>query len=414
MFRTIRDTVKLATETVTARAASGRVPEPAARQRDKINPQTGTVDPELIETDDVLIARYNCSTTRKSAAGETEQLGGTATAPLSTGPARRPPWTRSSSPSPPRARTWSGSGPGRCGPRGRRQVLLAVRPEGAIGADEVDMPFSPRSGCTPDLIINAHGQPSRMTIGHILETLCGKAAALRGEQVDGTPFVASADAGDSPDGVVDKYGAQLEAFGFQADGCETLYDGRTGKPLEMQVFVGPVAYSKLRHMVVDKYHARSRGPRSFQTRQPLDGRGRDGGQRVGEMERDCCIAHGASFVLEERLLTSSDQVDVYVCAECGHFAHQPQTTNGNPAHCVRCLSSDSANYPARLQAIGAGKRRATHGPAHRGGIVQDQCRICFGLSYDAGGGRNDGNQHASTGVGCASCRRAIPSQASWV
>jgi DNA-directed RNA polymerase beta subunit len=213
--------------------------------------------------------------------------------------------------------------------------------KGTIGAvyDEVDMPFSPESGCTPDLIINAHGQPSRMTIGHILETLCGKAAALRGEQVDGTPFVVSADADDHPDGVVNKFGAQLEAFGFKADGCETLYDGRTGRPLEMQVFVGPVAYSKLRHMVVDKYHARSRGPRSFQTRQPLDGRGRDGGQRVGEMERDCCIAHGASFVLEERLLTSSDQVDVFVCAECGAFAHQPQTTNGNPAHCARCLSS---------------------------------------------------------------------------
>jgi DNA-directed RNA polymerase beta subunit len=205
--------------------------------------------------------------------------------------------------------------------------------KGTIGAiyEAVDMPFCPETGISPDIIINPHALPSRMTIGHLIEKLMGKLAALSGELADGTPFSASEDYqhDDDHDVVINKISEQLSAFGFSGEGTEVLCDGRTGKKMQMKVFIGPMSYQKLRHMVQDKYHARSRGPVQMQTGQPVEGRHRDGGQRFGEMERDNLLGHGASNLLLERLLVSSDQSTVPVCTECGHIAQPPKRNAGN-------------------------------------------------------------------------------------
>ena len=205
--------------------------------------------------------------------------------------------------------------------------------KGTIGAiyEAVDMPFCPGTGIAPDIIINPHALPSRMTIGHLIEKLMGKLAALSGELADGTPFSVSDDYqhDDDHDAIINRISQQLAQYGFSGQGTEVMCDGRTGKKMKMQVFIGPMSYQKLRHMVQDKYHARSRGPVQMQTGQPVEGRHRDGGQRFGEMERDNLLGHGASNLLLERLLVSSDQATVPVCTECGHIAQPPKRNAGN-------------------------------------------------------------------------------------
>ncbi|SCU90841.1 LADA_0F06700g1_1 [Lachancea dasiensis] len=175
----------------------------------------------------------------------------------------------------------------------------------------VDMPFS-ESGIQPDVIINPHAFPSRMTIGMFVESLAGKAGALHGTAHDSTPWTFSEQ--NTP---ADYFGEQLKQAGYNYHGNEPMYSGATGEELRVDIYIGVVYYQRLRHMVNDKFQVRSTGPVNSLTMQPVKGRKRHGGIRVGEMERDALIGHGTSFLLQDRLLNCSDYTQTAVCRECG-------------------------------------------------------------------------------------------------
>ena len=175
---------------------------------------------------------------------------------------------------------------------------------------EEDMPFT-KDGIRPDIIINPHAIPSRMTIGQLKETLLGKVLLELGLFGDGTSF------GNLD---VKTITQELQKLGYESYGNELLYNGLTGEQLETNIFLGPVFYQRLKHMVNDKQHSRSIGPMVNLTRQPAEGRSRDGGFRIGEMERDVMIAHGMSKFCRERLYDVSDKYSVHVCKKCGMVA----------------------------------------------------------------------------------------------
>lgn len=187
--------------------------------------------------------------------------------------------------------------------------------------DQEDMPFND-FGMSPDMIMNPHGFPSRMTVGKTLELLGSKAGVLEGKFHYGTAFSGSK-CSDLQD--------ELLKHDYNYMGKDIFYSGLTGEPLEAYIYSGPVYYQKLKHMVQDKMHARARGPRAVLTRQPTQGRSREGGLRLGEMERDCLISYGASMLIMERLMISSDAFDVDVCNHCGRLAYS--------SWCHSCQSS---------------------------------------------------------------------------
>jgi DNA-directed RNA polymerase subunit B len=172
-----------------------------------------------------------------------------------------------------------------------------------------DMPYT-SEGITPDLIINPHALPSRMTLGQLMESIAGKVAALRGRYVDATPFY-----GED----IESLKRELLLLGYPMDATEPMYDGGTGELIGSPIFIGIVFYQKLHHVVANKIHARARGQVQILTKQPTEGRAREGGLRFGEMERDSLVGHGASILLKEKMLDASDKTSVYVCTECGHI-----------------------------------------------------------------------------------------------
>jgi len=173
-----------------------------------------------------------------------------------------------------------------------------------------DMPFT-HDGIVPDIIINPHAIPSRMTIGQLKETLLGKVLLDLGLYGDGTSFI------DYPVKDICKL---LSKSGYESHGNQVLMNGMTVQQLETSIFIGPAFYQRLKHMVNDKQHSRGSGPMVNLTRQPHEGRARDGGLRFGEMERDCMVSHGCARFTKGRIYDASDKFVVYSCNKCGLIA----------------------------------------------------------------------------------------------
>ena len=200
--------------------------------------------------------------------------------------------------------------------------------KGVIGliADEEDIPFTSK-GIRPDIIFNPHGLPSRMTVGYLLELLAGKVGCLKGEIIDGTSF-----SGASKEELEE----QLKEFGFRYDGKETMYNGVTGKKMHAKIFIGNLYYLKLKYMVANKLHGRASGKVALLTRQPIEGRARGGALRLGEMEQQALVAHGASLLLKERY--DSDKVVLPICTHCGSIAIEDNIRNKKI--CSSCASEE--------------------------------------------------------------------------
>ena len=206
--------------------------------------------------------------------------------------------------------------------------------KGTIGniIPEADMPCT-ANGIKPDIIINPHAIPSRMTIGQLKETVLGKVLLQLGLFGDGTSFGGLE---------VKNICKELQKVGFESKGNEILYNGLTGEQFETPIFIGPAFYQRLKHMVNDKQHSRSIGPMVNLTRQPAEGRSRDGGLRFGEMERDCMVSHGASRFTKDRLYHASDAFHVNVCKSCGMIASYNDKVHVH--HCRTCDNRIDFDY----------------------------------------------------------------------
>jgi DNA-directed RNA polymerase II subunit RPB2 len=208
--------------------------------------------------------------------------------------------------------------------------------KGTVGniIPEEDMPYN-KDGLRPDIILNPHAIPSRMTIAQLKETLLAKILVQLGMFGDGTAF------GElTVKTIID----ELIKTGYESHGNELMYNGMTGEQIETAVFIGPTYYQRLKHMTNDKQHSRSIGPMVNLTRQPAEGRSRDGGFRVGEMERDVMIAHGITSFLRERLYESSDGYSVPICKTCGMIC-----TANECKTCSNELNIEKINIPYSLK-----------------------------------------------------------------
>jgi DNA-directed RNA polymerase I subunit RPA2 len=224
-----------------------------------------------------------------------------------------------------------------------------------------DMPFT-ESGMQPDTIINPHAFPSRMTIGMFVESLAGKAGALHGLAQDGTPFEF-----DEEHTAGDYFGHQLMKAGYNYHGNEPMYSGITGEEFHADIYIGVVYYQRLRHMVNDKFQVRTTGPVTQLTGQPIKGRKMGGGIRVGEMERDSLLAHGAAFLLQDRLLNCSDFQRSWICKKCGTFLSVQPTVSAlamresgtGLVRCRKCAHSvDESSRGSEVWEDGNGQKYA--------------------------------------------------------
>lgn len=189
--------------------------------------------------------------------------------------------------------------------------------KGTVGAvyRQEDMPFT-ENGITPDIIMNPHAIPSRMTINQMIEAWSSILPTFTGIRRDATPFT------ENSTNVAEKIKVELHEKGLTPHGKHVMYNGFTGERIQAEIYMGPTYYQRLKHMVSDKMHARAHGDCQVLTRQPLEGRSRDGGLRFGEMERDAMLAHGSSAFLNERLLKMSDYYEVNVCDKCHQISKQ--------------------------------------------------------------------------------------------
>lgn len=211
--------------------------------------------------------------------------------------------------------------------------------KGTVGMilHEKDMPFT-ELGLVPDIIINPLCIPSRMTVNQLIECALGKVCCIKGDYGDATPFtVGSINVADK---LIADSAKIMTKMGLDSHGYETMYNGFTGEKMKAKIFIGPTYYQRLKHMVDDKMHARAKGHVTMLTRQPLEGRSRDGGLRFGEMERDCMIAHGTARFLKERLFDVSDPFQITICAKCG-------VMTASPTECHICHGDKVArcNFP---------------------------------------------------------------------
>ncbi|MEM3126686.1 MAG: DNA-directed RNA polymerase subunit B [Candidatus Woesearchaeota archaeon] len=206
---------------------------------------------------------------------------------------------------------------------GQKGVIGIIMPKS-------DMPFS-ASGITPDVIFSPHSIPSRMTVSHVLELVAGKVGGLAGRYINGTIFETEPE---------EKIRKELLELGFRENGTETMYNGITGEQLDAKIYIGNMYYLKLKHMVANKIHARARGPIQLLTRQPTEGRAKEGGLRLGEMEKDTFVAHGASLLLKERF--DSDRTIVPICESCGMIAIHDEYKNRS--YCTVCGENVEISY----------------------------------------------------------------------
>jgi len=204
--------------------------------------------------------------------------------------------------------------------------------KGVVGLvmNQSNMPFT-ASGVTPDIIFSPHGIPSRMTVSHLLELVCGKTGALSGRKINGTTFNSEKE---------DKIRQELLDLGFNYDGVESMYNGITGEKFKVQIYTGTMYYMKLKHMVANKMHSRARGPVQLLTRQPTEGRAKEGGLRLGEMEKDTFVAHGTSQLLKERF--DSDRSLIPICEKCGLVAIDNKFKN--KLYCPLCGDNVKISY----------------------------------------------------------------------
>ncbi|KAJ5935181.1 DNA-directed RNA polymerase I subunit RPA2 [Penicillium verhagenii] len=235
-----------------------------------------------------------------------------------------------------------------------------------------DMPFS-ESGMQPDLIINPHAFPSRMTIAQMIESMAGKSGALHGVPQDCTPFQFSEE-----NTATDYFGHQLKKAGYNYYGNEPLYSGITGREFAADIYMGVVYYQRLRHMVNDKFQVRTTGPVNALTGQPVKGRAKGGGIRVGEMERDSLIAHGAAFLLQDRLMNCSDSQLTWICRCCGSFLSTQVAVSGSGSGRSRAAVNPGALAAA---AKAAPNQQAPSGASSVGGALGGvngivRCRRC--------------------------------------